>query len=259
MELKEKELVVSNTTITYKRGGSGRKILFLHGAGGSDSCLSFCNSLSLNHDVILTDHPGFGKSETPEWLDNIHDMAFFYLDFLERMNLRNVHLVGQSLGGWIALEIAIRSTQRINFLTLIGSAGINIPEVRKGDLFMWDKDTRYRKMIYNKELAEKIINMPKNDDQNNTAIKNEFTTARLAWEPRFFDPNLPKWLHRINIPTQVIWGQNDLIFPLAYGEKLAASIPDASLSVIEDCGHLPQIEKPKKLEHLIKKFTEGVS
>ncbi|MEQ8509758.1 MAG: alpha/beta hydrolase [Rhodospirillaceae bacterium] len=253
--LDTKTIDINGTKIIYRRGGKGRALLFLHGAGGAGNALGFCSSLTGGHDVIVPDHPGFGDSDMPDWLDTIHDMAFFYLDFLEALDLWDVHVVGQSLGGWIALETAIRSTERMGLLTLIGAAGLNVPGVKKGDLFMWDKETRYRTMIHDEALAAKLLAMPTTPEQDETAIKNEFTTARLAWEPRFFDPHLHKWLHRITVPTQVIWGEQDPVFPPPYGEALAARIPGAQLVMLQDCGHLPQIEKPAELSALIKGFS----
>ncbi len=256
-ELETKTITVTGTEVAGRRGGSGPVVLFLHGAGGAGTAVPFCTGLADSCDVILPDHPGFGASATPEWLDTIHDMAFFYLDFLEALDLWDVHVVGQSLGGWIALEAAVRATERIGRLTLVGAAGINLPDVKKGDLFMWDKETRYRNMIHDSALAEKLLAMPTTPEQDEIAIKNEFTTARLAWEPRFFDPHLYKWLHRITVPTQVVWGDDDPIFPLPYGEALAARIPGAQLHVIAACGHLPQIEHPAQMSGLITNFTQG--
>ena len=249
--LQSQTVEINGTTITYRRGGSGRPLLFLHGAGGAGTALGFMEGYATSHDVILPDHPGFGASDTPDWLETIHDMAFFYLDFLEALDLKNVHIIGQSLGGWITLETAVRSTERISRLTLLGSAGINLPDVPMGDLFAWDKETRYRTIIHNDAIAEKLLAMPTTPEQDAMAAKNEETTKLLCWEPRFHDPHLHKWLHRITVPTQIIWGANDPVFPLPYGEALTEFMPGAELSVIEACGHLPQIEKPDELKTLI--------
>ncbi len=97
--------------------------MYLHGAGGTSAWLPAFDALSDKLDVIAPDHPTFGLSDEPDWLDDIHDMAYFYLDFIETLGLDGIHLVGQSLGGWIALEMAVRSTRRLASLTLVGSAG----------------------------------------------------------------------------------------------------------------------------------------
>src|SRR5215216_5385560 len=103
-------IAVRGCNIRLMRGGSGPPLLFLHGASGAGAWLSCMQSLAGRFDVSVPEHPGFGESDTPDWLDNIHDLAYFYLDFLDALDLRRVHLVGLSLGGWIAAELAVRDT-----------------------------------------------------------------------------------------------------------------------------------------------------
>ena len=257
VKLKKETIAITDCKVSYQRGGTGEILLYLHGAGGSANSIPFLEDLAENFDVILPDHPGFGDSEDPEWLDNIHDTAYFYLDFMDALDLNRVHVMGSSLGGWIALEIAIRSIERFATLTLMNSAGLNVPGVKKGDLFMWDASTRICKLVYDQSLADKILGIKTTEKAAAIAIKNEFTTARLGWEPRFFDPNLHKWLHRIDVPTLVVWGENDNLFPVPYGEKLRASIPGARLELIKECGHIPYLEHPEQLKSLISDFLSG--
>ena len=183
--LQSQTINVNGTSIAYRRGGVGQPLLFLHGAGGAGTALAFMEGFTEGHDVTLPDHPGFGASDTPDWLETIHDMAFFYLDFLDALDLRNVHVIGQSLGGWITMEIAVRSTERIDRLSLLGAAGIILPDVAMGDLFAWDKETRYRTIIYDETVAEKLLAMPATPDQDAIAAKNKETTKLLGWDPRF--------------------------------------------------------------------------
>src|SRR6266481_2288964 len=103
---------IGGCRIRLMRGGSGAPLLFLHGGGGIGIWLPCMARLAKKFDVIVPEHPGFGASDTPDWLDNIHDLAYFYLDVLDQLDLRAVHLVGVSLGGWIAAQLAIRSTRR---------------------------------------------------------------------------------------------------------------------------------------------------
>ena len=91
--------------------------------------------------MIAPEHPGFGESDTPDWLDTIEDLAYFYLDLLEQLKLSGVHLVGLSLGGWIAAELAVRSTQRLASLTLAGAAGLRCPGVEQIDPFLRQRGT----------------------------------------------------------------------------------------------------------------------
>ena len=125
-------VTVGGCRIRLMRGGSGEPLLYLHGASGAN-WLPFLQKLAKNFDVIAPEHPGFGESDSPAWLDNIHDLAYFYLDALDALELSGVHLVGNSLGGWIAAEMAVRSTQRLASLTLAGSAGLYVPGVSQVD------------------------------------------------------------------------------------------------------------------------------
>jgi pimeloyl-ACP methyl ester carboxylesterase len=108
---------VNDLKVRVLRGGSGPTLLFLHGAGGFPGWLPWFDRLSASHQVIVVEHPGFGASDDAPGLVNVSDFAFYYLDFLERYDLREVHLAGHSLGGWIAAEIAIRDRSRLASLT----------------------------------------------------------------------------------------------------------------------------------------------
>src|SRR5262245_14676804 len=121
-----KTIAIRGCNITLMRGGAGEPLLVLHGASGAGAWLPFMASLAEKFDVIVPEHPGYGASDTPDWLDSIHDLAYFYLDFLDELDLDAVHLVGVSLGGWIAAEIAIRNTSRLASLTLARAAGLYV-------------------------------------------------------------------------------------------------------------------------------------
>jgi len=128
-------MTVRGCNVGLMRGGTGRPLVILHGASGAGTWLPFMRSLADMYDVIVPEHPGFGTSDTPDWLDNIHDLAYFYLDILDQLDLDGIHLVGVSLGGWIAAELAIRSTQRLSSLTLVDAAGIHVPGIEQIDTF----------------------------------------------------------------------------------------------------------------------------
>lgn len=251
---------VAGFEIQTRRLGHGPQLLFLHGAGGAGDLFPggqpapFLAELAQHHEVHVPEHPGYGVQERPEWLDNIHDLAYFYLDYLEAAGLRQVHLVGQSLGGWVALELAVRNTAALRSLTLIGAAGIHVKGVAKGDIFLWSRDESAQRMFRNPEAREAFLGRAIPPDQQKAFLRNRETTALLAWQPRLYDPNLHKWLHRIDVPTQVVWAENDEVLPPGYGEAMARLIPNARLSVIPDSGHLLYLDRPAALACLVRKF-----
>ena len=239
------------------RAGSGDPLLFLHGAGGGGQWLPFMNALSRDFEVFVPEHPGFGKSDTPPWLDNVADLAYFYLDFVEKFRLRGVHLVGASLGGWIAAEVAVRNQTPFTTLTLVAPAGLHVKGVPKGDMFMWPFPELVRNLFYDQKYAEWMLLAAPSEEDQDMQLKNRLTTAKLGWHPRFYNPHLNKWLHRITIPTLVLWGANDKLVPPPYAHAFRDAIPGAGLQIFRDCGHLPQIEKSEEFVAAVTEFLQG--
>jgi len=255
MPFKQESFDVRGTRITLKRGGEGRKLLYLHGANGAPSVRPFMELLAKDYEVWVPEHPGFGGSDEPAWLDTIHDLAYFYLDFIEHFSLRDVHLVGSSLGGWLALEIAVRDSSPFTKLTAVGPLGIYVPDAKRGDIFLWTPEEKVRNLFYDQKLADQMLAQPATPEQAELEVKNLHTVARLAWEPRMFDPHLSKWLHRIKLPAQIIWGEHDKVLPVAYADAFRRLIPGARVDIVKQCGHLPHTEKPEEFARLVRDFS----
>jgi pimeloyl-ACP methyl ester carboxylesterase len=250
-------ITVNGCAIEVLRGGSGTPMLFLHGAGGASAWAPYMDALAERFSLIVPSHPGYGRSETPPWLDSLSDLAYFYLDFIDALGLTDFHLAGNSLGGWIAAEIAVRSSARIRSLTLAAPAGIHVKGVPKGDIFLWDDDARIRNTFYDQALAAERIAQKPTGPALEMALKNHFTTAKLAWHPRFYNPDLHKWLHRIKVPTMILWGDSDRIFPPPYAEAYHTLIPGSQLRMIAQCGHLPHQEKLEEFLAGVDAITNG--
>jgi pimeloyl-ACP methyl ester carboxylesterase len=236
-------LAVRGCRIRLMRAGAGDPLIYLHGASGA-AWLPFLSELAQKFDVIAPEHPGFGESDTPDWLDDIHDVAYFYLDLLDELKLDGVHLVGNSLGGWIAAELAVRSTARLASLTLAGSAGLDVPGVKQMDSFLVSDEERLRQFFHDPKKADAMIARVLDPKTEETALRNQATVAKLVWQPRSHDPSLSKWLHRIDVPTLLIWGDTDRMFPKEHALAFQKAITGAKLVMIPECGHVPQIEKP---------------
>jgi pimeloyl-ACP methyl ester carboxylesterase len=247
---------IKGCRIHMRRGGRGPVLLYLHGAGGAGGWMPFMETLSERFDVIVPDHPGFGDSDTPEWLDNISDLAFFYLDFLEALDLSGVHLVGTSLGGWIATELAVRDTARLDSLTLVDSAGIRVKGLPPVDALTWSPDERARKLFVDQSFAERLFAHQPSPEEAATRLKNEAATAKLVRRPRLYNPHLAKWMHRIDVPTLIVWGDTDRIFPTRYADEFHKLIPGSRVSVIQQCGHSPQVEKAGPFAETVSDFIE---
>jgi pimeloyl-ACP methyl ester carboxylesterase len=236
-------VTVDNCRVRLMRGGSGTAVLFLHGGGGAGRWLPCMDRLAAGCDLIVPEHPGFGQSETPPWLDTVADLANFYLDFLDELDLHSVHLVGHSLGGWIAAELAVRDRSRLASLTLVASAGIHVNGVEQVDAFLRNDEQRIRDLFHDQTLADTALVRAQRPEGEDIDLKNRMATAKLVWQPRSHDPQLQKWLHRIDVPTLLIWGEHDRLFPKEHAFAYERLIPGAKAVIIPECGHLPHVEK----------------
>lgn len=241
--------------VHLRRGGKGKPLLFLHGASGAPVILPFMEKLATRFDVLVPEHPGYGQSDEPEWLENIHDMAYFYLDLMKHLQLEEVVLVGNSMGGWIAMEMAVRDTSSLSHLVLVGPAGIAAPGVRAADIFLMSTEELIRNLFHDPKFGEARLAQPPTPEGMDIALKNSHTTAKLAWEPRLHDPFLPKWLHRIDVPVKIIWGKQDKILPSSFVPHFQKHFPKAEFDVFDNCGHLPHAEFPDRFFDSIVKFA----
>jgi pimeloyl-ACP methyl ester carboxylesterase len=257
--LSETVVEVQGVKLHLRRSGAGASILFLHGPQGFAGSEAAVERLAQRFDVLAPDHPGFGNSDAPDWLDDVPDLAFFYLDLLEALKLERVNIVGHSLGGWIALEMAVRSTQRIRSLTLAAAAGIRIKGVPRTDMFIHSQDELARLLFAGDGHAKWAADQQATPELQEIFDKNRFAAAKLCWQPRLFDPRLEKWLHRIDRPARILWGDEDKIIPPAYGARLAELIAGASIVTIPRAGHLLHVEAPDRFAAEAQLFIEGTA
>ncbi len=248
---------VRDVNVRMLRGGSGPPLVFLHGANGLPVWLPVFDLLAKKFEVFVPEHPGFGSSDNPAWMRNIGDLAMYYLDFLDGLGPYQVHLVGQSLGGWAAAEVAVRNCSRLATLSLLGPAGIRVKGMPSGDNFIWDAEESVRNLYHDQSIPDRMLAMPVSDEQADLMLNNRFATAKFGWEPRWFNPSLERWLHRIRIPTLVVWGKNDKLFPSAYAARWGERIPGSRVEVIADCGHVPAVEKPEQTAKEIIRLYAG--
>jgi pimeloyl-ACP methyl ester carboxylesterase len=250
----ETVLNLRNCGLLLRRAGAGPAVLFLHGAGGFPKWLPFFDRLAKRFALMVPDHPSFGRSSTPDWLDDVADLAYFYLDLLADLKLKDVHVIGHSMGGWIALEMAIRSTERIKSLSLIAPAGIRIKGTPIANIFLMDRATLMHALYADQALAEQELAVTPTPAEIDTIVANQVAAARLGWQPRFFNPKLRKWLHRVTVPTQIVWGAEDKIIPPVYAAEFAKLIPGATVTMVPKAGHVPHAEKADEVTSAIANF-----
>lgn len=248
---------VRDINVRMMRAGNGPPLVYLHGAGGLPPWGAFAETLAAHYDLIMPEHPGFGDSDTPSTIRDVRDMAMYYLDFLDGLGLPKVHLAGTSLGGWIAATLATRNCTQLSSLSLLAPAGLRVKGVPMGDSFIWTPEESARNLVFDPTIAEAMIAMTPSPEEQDRILKNRFMATKLGWEPRWRDPALKRWLHRVKVPTLVVWGAEDRLFPAAYAEAWREGIPSARVEIIAHAGHLLHVEKAAEAAGLVHSFIGG--
>ena len=245
----EEMIDVGGTHIQMLKGGSGEPLVVLHGAGGNSGWLNYVNALSDKYTVYLPSHPGYGKSERPDWLETMADLASFYTWFLEEQGLEGSRAIGFSMGGWLAAEIAASCRHAFNKLMLVDAAGIQPQQGEIADIFIISPAQVAELLFHDPKQApeyESIYGGEPTPEQTDIAEGNREMSVRLCWKPYMYDPRLPGLLARVNIPTRILWGGNDRLIPLECGHMFNQAIPGSDLVIIDNCGHVPQMEKTEE-------------
>ncbi len=238
------------------RAGKGEPLLFLHGVQGMPDWPPALAHLAERFDVLAPDHPGFGRSDAPDWIDDVPDLSFFYLDLLDALDLKAVHVVGVSLGGWIAMEMAIRSTARIKSLTLADTAGIRVEGAVRGDMFICTPAELGRLLFADEAVAARqAAQWQATPELQEIYDKNRSAAAKYTWQPRLYNPKLAKWLHRVDVPVHIIWGNEDRLIPPAHAAALKEFFARALVTMVPG-GHLLPIEQPALFAATVATFIE---
>ena len=242
-----RSITVSGVTLDIEERGQGRPLLFLHPGEGLQPNRPWINQLARTHRVIAPNHPGFGDSALPDWFGTVDDIAYLYLDLVQALRLENVLLVGACFGGWIAAEMAVRNTAALSGLVLSAPLGIKLGGVLDRDIA--DIHSMSRSAFMKKawvDPARGEIDYTKLPDTELAGIaRGRESLALFGWKPYMHNPRLRRWLHRIDIPTKLIWGDSDGIVSTAYGEGWRQEIPGATLEIIPNAGHYPHWEQPE--------------
>ncbi len=230
-------------TVSLSEAGTGRPVLLLHGGGGPATVQNIAAHLSGEMRVITPTHPGWDGTERPGWLTSVGDLAQAYLDLLNAEALSDVVVIGSSVGGWIAAEMAVRDAGHlITGLVLIDSAGVLVEGQPMLDFFALDA----------RGVAEYSFHDPDRFYVDPATIPAEQLARRaagmatlrvLAGDPYMHDPELLGQAGQVKIPVLVLWGDSDRIFTPEYGRAFAQAFPHAQFTLIAEAGHLPHLEQ----------------
>jgi pimeloyl-ACP methyl ester carboxylesterase len=260
-EPSEQFITVRNHRVRVLQMGTGPALLYLHGSGDTGAWLPALSELATSFRVIRPDHPGFNGSDEVSGIDNVHDLAFFTLDLLDKLELDRVSVLGASLGGWLALDLATIEPGRIDRIVVIGSAGLRVEGVPQPDVFTLSPSQIAELLFHDRDRQEEALAQARALDQDPAAmqayLRNRVATAHLAWNPYFHDPKLLHRIHRITAPVLVVWGAEDRVIPSAHGERWAQLLSGARLEIVSEAGHLPHVERPARFTALVEPFLSA--
>jgi pimeloyl-ACP methyl ester carboxylesterase len=226
---------VAGVRTVVLEAGDGPPLVFFHGAGtftGFDFALAWAQRFK----VYVPFHPGFGESDVDEAVDSVHDYVLHYLDLFDALGLDRLRLAGHSLGGWIAATFAVEHAHRLERLALLSPVGLRVPEAPTVDIFKIPPHELPGYLIANPAVLEKLMAAPPDVDGIVAQYREMTSAARIAWT-RAYDPKLPRWLHRVRVPTLILWGRHDRMLPAAQAEVWGRLLPRAQVQVLESCGH----------------------
>lgn len=250
---------IGGVSLEMLTAGAGLPLLFLHGGDYFAQNREFIDRMARHWRIFVPRHPGFGESERPDGFRTVHDLAYLYLDLLDRLDLRTPVLAGSSFGGWVALEICVRCPERIGRLVLVDTVGVKFggrEERDIADIYALPDEELLQLTFF--DAASWVPDYSRLDDAEMMAVaRDRQATALYGWRPYMHNPSLRQWLHRVRVPTLVIWGENDGIVAPDYGRKLCQALPNARLELIPEAGHYPQIERPGRVADAVDQFARG--
>jgi len=248
---------VRGVPVEIHSAGSGPPLLYLHAEQYFEQVRPHLDALARKWTVIAPRHPGYGAASAATEFRSVDDLAYLYLDLLDELKLDNVILVGASLGGWIALEMCVRNHARLSKLVLVSSVGVKFSgreERDFADLF-YLPDVEAFPMLFADPKRHAPSYAAMSAVQLEQLARERHMLAHYGWRPYLHNPALRRWLHRVDLPTLVVWGEADRFARPSYGQSLASALPAAELMLIRDAGHYPEIEQSEATIRAIDAFV----
>jgi pimeloyl-ACP methyl ester carboxylesterase len=242
-ELTKRVLKINGVDTAVYEGGQGEPLLFLHG-GGTFHGFEFAKTWAERFRVIHPYHPGFGESGDDPAMDTFTDYAMHYVELLDALGIDKVHLVGFSLGGHIAAHFAAQHRERVKTLTLVAPAGMRSEEFPMLDILMASGEQLIGSLTHNFDVLKPWLPAGPDPDFMGARYRESATIARLLWE-KPLDQKFRRYLHRITMPTLIMWGAEDKVIPFQHAELWKRALPHAEVQVYKDAGHLVLDEKPE--------------
>lgn len=265
--MRVERIQVRGVDLEVIRGGDGPPVVLLHGPTVYSSDAPFLSMLGRAASVLAPSHPGFGGSARPDDFDTVYDLVHFYQDLLDTLPDEQVTLIGCSFGGWLAAELAINCAHRLDRLVLVDAVGIKVGGREERDIvhhfntspaelarLAWHDPTKQRSGQFGLGWQHHLDAM--SDEEMVVLARGWDSLCLYAWRPHLFNPGLKRWLHRISVPTLVLWGASDRIVTPSYGRAYAALIPGSRFEEIAAAGHHPELEQPEAFVERVGRFLK---
>jgi pimeloyl-ACP methyl ester carboxylesterase len=229
-------------------------LLVLHHETGTLDRLPLYDALAAHYDVLVPHHPGYSRSQRPEWMRSVRDIAVIYRGLLNELGLQKAALVGLGFGGWIAAEMATMAPGDLSHLVLVGAMGIKPPVGDILDLAITGYIDYARAGFHDQKAFDRVYGAePTNDQLEMWDICREMS-FRVAWKPYMYSQTLPHLLGAVRAPALLVWGDEDKVVPQSAAKRYLEALPNARLEIVKRCGHCVDMEQPEALAKLVTDF-----
>jgi pimeloyl-ACP methyl ester carboxylesterase len=240
------ELTVDGVKTVIHTAGKGEPLVLFHGAGTVDG-FDFAEPWADKFRVIVPYHPGFGESGDDPTFTDIHDYVMHYLELFDALKIDSMRIVGLSMGGYLATKFASEHGHRVNKLVLISPYGLNVPEHPTVDLIAIPGEQVVPMLVSNFDNLKKRLPQGPDPEFIGARYRESTSFARLFWEHPT-DPKFPRYLHRVKMPTLIVWGDEDRVIPVQQAQEWRKLIPNSEIMIVKGAGHIVQSDKPEVVE-----------
>jgi len=254
VEWTDSKIEAGGARLHLSRAGKGRPLVVLHHETGTLDRLPFYDALAQHHDVLVPHHPGYSRSERPDWMRSVRDIAVIYRGLLADLKLRDTALVGLGFGGWIAAEMASMAPSDLSHLVLVGAMGIKPTGGDILDLAVTGYVDYARAGFHDQKVFDKVYGAEPSVDQLEMWDICREMSFRIAWKPYMYSQTLPHLLGAVRAPALVVWGDDDKVVPQSSGNAYVKALPNAKLEIVKASGHCVDMEQPDALAKLVTSF-----
>lgn len=245
-EFRREKIDVNGVGVTLFTAGEGDPLVFFHGAGTAHG-FDFALPWASRYKVIIPYHPGWGESADAPEMTTVGDYMLHYLEMFDQLKIEKANLVGISMGGRFAATFGIQHRRRVRKLALICPAGLASPEHPMADLSKVPPEDIPKYLVH--DLRVIMRNMPPSQDAAYQAARaREGASFARMMQSGLVGPWLERWLHRVNVPTLIVWGDKDRLIPPEHAQLWAKFIAGSHVLMVPDAGHLVPDEKPESVQ-----------